>query len=409
MKRNRSISVAVALAALACAGASQAGPSATLCVDTAKPGCFSTVQAAVNAAQDGDTIQIGPGTFAGGIAIAKSLRLVGVSAAATIIKGGGPVVTVGDFSGATAPTVSISRVTITGGFTTGTVVGGKAIAQGGGVFIPGKATGNATAATVTLIDDVVTGNRTSPLTVFPPGPPCGPRVCSFASGGGIADAGTLTLIDTRVTDNVAGSTSADPSVATDASGGGIGTHPGATLTLEHSVVSGNRVDATGANAQFAGGAGINAFGTLTIEHSEISGNSSELDSSYPGGATAYGGGIAIDIHATAVITGSRVSWNSVTASDSNGGATTTSGGIDADGALVLSDSSVDHNQISSSVPAASGLTVQAAGAGIENDGFGLATVRDSAIVGNSAVATSATGFAAAGGGAIANLSSQVTL
>jgi hypothetical protein len=104
-----------------------------------------------------------------------------------------------------------------------------------------------------------------------------------------------------------------------------------------------------------------------------------------------------------------VSWNSVTASDSNGAATTTSGGIDADGTLVLSDSSVDHNEISSTVPAASGLTATAAGAGIENDGLGLATVRESAIVGNSAVATSATGFVAAGGGAVANISSQVTL
>src|SRR5262245_35137364 len=89
--------------------------AADLCVGG--PGCFSSVQEAVDAAQDGDTIRIGPGTFTGGILVAKSVSLVGVSAAATRIEGGGPVVTIGTPL-ANPPTVSISDVTITGGLNT---------------------------------------------------------------------------------------------------------------------------------------------------------------------------------------------------------------------------------------------------------------------------------------------------
>lgn len=66
-----------------------------LCVGGGQ-GCFSTVQAAVDAAQDGDTIRIRPGTFAGGITIGKSVQLVGAAAHATIIEGGGPVITIGE-------------------------------------------------------------------------------------------------------------------------------------------------------------------------------------------------------------------------------------------------------------------------------------------------------------------------
>jgi hypothetical protein len=338
---------------------------------------------------------------------------VGTAAASTIIKGGGPVVTIGDLSGATAPTVSIGGVTITGGLTNGSGPGGTAIAGGGGVFIPGPDTGNATAATVTISDSVITGNRASPLTVIeptePPGPPCGPRVCSFAIGGGIENAGFLTLTNTRVTDNVAGSTPSDPSVATDADGGGIANHPRATLTVRRCLVSGNRAAVNGAFAQFASGAGIGDDGQLTVEDSQITGNSSEIASSYPGGAVASSGGIQVTEGGSGTIARSMVSKNTVDGSDTAGGVTTAAGGIDADGALLMTRSLVDGNRISSNVPPGSGFPAIAVGGAIENDGLGLATVRDSSINGNSASATSAGGFAAVGGGAVGNLSSQVAL
>jgi pectin methylesterase-like acyl-CoA thioesterase len=80
------------LLVLAAASLSTAPPSAattTLCVG-GQPGCFASIQAALDAAQDGDTIEIASGTFAGGITIDKSVSLVGVSAGATTIEAAGP-------------------------------------------------------------------------------------------------------------------------------------------------------------------------------------------------------------------------------------------------------------------------------------------------------------------------------
>src|SRR5581483_5457893 len=75
------------------AAAATAGQaSATLCVGT-QPGCYATLQAAVDAAGDGDTITIARGTFAGGVSITKSLTIAGSGVGQTIIKGGGPVLT----------------------------------------------------------------------------------------------------------------------------------------------------------------------------------------------------------------------------------------------------------------------------------------------------------------------------
>ena len=110
-----------------------------------------------------------------------------------------------------------------------------------------------------------------------------------------------------------------------------------------------------------------------------------------------------------MITRSIVSRNSVDVSDTAGGATVAGGGLDADGTLLMTRSLVDHNRISSSVAPGSGLPAVALGGAIENDGLGPATVRDSSISGNSASATSVGGFAAIGGGGVANLSSQVAL
>jgi hypothetical protein len=40
-------------------------------------GCYPTIQAAVNASHNGDTIVIDPGTYRGGVRIATSLRIQG--------------------------------------------------------------------------------------------------------------------------------------------------------------------------------------------------------------------------------------------------------------------------------------------------------------------------------------------
>jgi hypothetical protein len=76
----------VAIAAVSALALASVGRSAsTLCVGGRH----------CNAAQEGDTVRVGPDTFADGITITKSISLVGVAAAASSISGGGPIVTIG--------------------------------------------------------------------------------------------------------------------------------------------------------------------------------------------------------------------------------------------------------------------------------------------------------------------------
>ena len=50
------------------AAATSASAAGKVCVGNGQ-GCFATLQAALDAANDGDTIKIAPGTFAGGVTI----------------------------------------------------------------------------------------------------------------------------------------------------------------------------------------------------------------------------------------------------------------------------------------------------------------------------------------------------
>ncbi len=54
--------------------------AASLCVGS-KPGCFAALQAAVNAARNGDRITIAPGRYAGGVTIDVSVTLAGAGPA----------------------------------------------------------------------------------------------------------------------------------------------------------------------------------------------------------------------------------------------------------------------------------------------------------------------------------------
>lgn len=396
--------VLAVLAATTFAAASATAAASDLCVG-GTPGCFATIQEAVDAAGDGDTIHVGPGTFAGAITILKSVDLVGVSAGATRIEGGGPVITIGEFMGP-QPTVSISRVTITGG-----MVDTEGVAAGGGVSIPFPGPG-LPIATVSISDSVIAGNRVSPSGLFEPGEFCGPTPCAVAWGGGIDSSGNLTLTNTRVTDNVAGSTETDASAATFAEGGGIRSHPGATLTLVHSVVSGNRAATNPPNGQFAYGGGIGADGALAIEDSAVNDNdveaSSSAPSTFPFDVQQEAGAGGISSNGPATIARTTVRGNSVASSNTGGDAQAASGGIDADGTLLLDSSSVDQNSVTASVPPSSGFLAGAVFGGIEVGGSSV-TIRNSRILGNTLNASSAGGVANVAGAGIGNLSGSLTL
>ena len=94
--------------------AAMAGPPGDRCVRVGAA-CYPTVQAAVDAAQDGDTVRIPAGRFAGGVVITKSITIAGAGAASTHLVGGEHVLTVGTWMAPSPPEVHISGVTLRGG------------------------------------------------------------------------------------------------------------------------------------------------------------------------------------------------------------------------------------------------------------------------------------------------------
>ena len=311
----------------ASASAPVSGPGA-LCVGGA--GCLLTIQAAVDAAPVGATIRITAGTFAGGVTIGKSLRLVGSGAGRTVIRGGGPVLTISTRASG-PPAVSISGVTVTGG----TARGDGVEAWGGGIFISAADDGTV-GATVILKDVAVKGNLAVPTATSPSpsGVKCPAGDCPYAAtrGGGIANFGTLTLDRSAVSDNGA------VGYASDANGGGIFSALGA-LILTSSSVDGNRAvpDSIG---RFAEGGGIFVdSGALTISYSRISNNRAELVTRWPIrpqgvllDMNAHAGGIHVGDGSEVLIERTSIKGNAVRADDPDGEV------VGFDSAILIGDS-----------------------------------------------------------------------
>jgi hypothetical protein len=388
-----------ATVAMAAAGVGSASSmsKATLCV-RAGGHCFSTIQAAVDAARDGDTIQIGPGTFAGGVSIDKSVNLVGAGAGATVVRGGGPVLTIGAFGAASEPTVSISGVTLTGGITNSSpesvpfVGADLVVARGGGIEIPPNADFSG-GATVTISNSVISGNRVAPTATLPIGPPCPTGPCPYAGayGGGIDNWGAVTLTNSAVSNNQVGGL-----LASDAEGGGIWSL--GSLTLSHSVVSGNSAAAAAPNGRFVNAGGIFAVsGALAIDSSVVNSNSADLSTSFPNSVDqgAGVGGIHVTDSTTATISNTLISGNSATATNTVGDANAFSGGVHADASITLSNDTISNNKVTvTALPGSSGGAYGDSGAG-ELGG----TISNTRFIGNTVTATSATGTASATAGA----------
>lgn len=374
------------------AAATAAQASATLCVGT-QPGCYATLQPAVDAAGDGDTITIARGTFAGGVSITKSLTIVGSGVGQTIIKGGGPVLTIGTFLGADDFTVSIRGVTITGG--ANSTQPDTAVTFGGGIWIP-VAEDQTTGATVSIANSAITNNSVTTSTDIPPGGFCGPLACGFGDGGGIDNGGNLTIANTTVSGNQVG-----PGMASGNGSGGILNRNQGTLVLSHSFVTGNHVDSGAPNGRSAGTGGVSSDGKLTIDASVISGNDVELretfDGSFDEGANTGGVHISGFPGSAGTITNSAVSNNHVTATTTVNDTGAFAGGILAEGTMTLSGGSVDHNSVTVNAPG----NAYADGGGIEVDG--TATITNALIAANTVSAVGAGSGAFAQGGGVANV------
>ena len=169
--------------------------------------------------------------------------------------------------------------------------------------------------------------------------------CPFADagGGGISNDGMLTLDHTTISDN-----RADPAsgLTSGAIGAGILNRAFGTLTVKHSVVTGNHAAVTPPNGQSADGGGITMVGgTLTMTDSRVSDNSADASSAVPNGVeqNAVAGGIHVQENASATIRRTTITGNSISSTNSVGDANAVSGGLHADGPIVLRDSTISDN------------------------------------------------------------------
>jgi hypothetical protein len=444
-----------------------AGPAIAATLTVCKHGCqFSQIAPAVAAAQSGDTILVGPGTYHGGIAIGLSVHLAGSGPRATVIRGGRSVLTIGTFGARTEPTVSISGVTITGGLARSSpesvpFTGKPGVwAAGGGIEIP-PAANLSPGAAVTISDSVITGNHADPRATVPSPITCPARFhfpkgkCPFAPalGGGIDSWGQLTLVHSAVTGNTTGATRGLPGIASDADGAGIYSAQG-TLTLVRTIVAGNHGRAARPDGRFAEGAGIFAGNpgfspakgsdTLTLAHSVIAGNTAVLTTDFPrffGGqfqdlAANTGGLVAGPGVTGTTITNTLVTGNSAIADDLRGEPSAIDAGLNINsGPLTMTNSVISGNR--AITRSSTSADVGGAGTALEVDGGGtisntritgnyvrmdsphgaadavnaglgifgntkLLTVRDSTIGGNVAVAASTTGSATVQGAGVFN-------
>ena len=380
------------LLALASVGAGRAAGAAAATLRVCPSGCpYTQIGPALAAARNGDTIEVAAGTYRGGFTIGLSVKLAGAGAGATIISGGGTVLTIGSFGVNAEPTVFIDGVTITRGVArsspeSAALAGQDGVwALGGGVEIPPKAIsagGFTGGATVTITNSVITGNRTAPSASLPSG-------FAFAGGAGVDNWGTLTLTNTTVSDNQAGGP-----VASDAGGAGI--QNWRNLTLTNTVVRRNRSMTSAPHGCSAEGGGITSLGKLTIAASAVSGNTVELSSNAVCG-DAHGGGILV--HGSATISNTTVSHNRAAASSTVTDANAFAGGIADYGKLALRDSTISGNLVSAATTAATGTANPTSG-GLGIDFHGKATISNTSITGNDVSATAATGTAQAEAGGI---------
>jgi hypothetical protein len=408
----------ILISGLAGLTAPQALAAQPLCVGSGS-GCYSTLQAAVDASHDGDTIRVGHGTFAGGVKVNVSITIVGAGAESTVLKGGQSVLTIGMNNAPSEPTVAISGVTITGGIAQSspqsipTVGVDGVLAAGGGIEIPYTAHGPG--ATLILTDSVVTGNRVAPSTTVPSGLPCPGAVdCPFASaaGGGIDSWGVLTLVNTTVSHNLVGSASGLSTIASDAEGAGIFSHSTGSLRIKNSTISDNHASASAPNGRNVDSGGVLAQGaTLTVDNSSVTDNTADLSAALPTNGdiqeVAMAGGIHVSGNTSGRIRNTTISGNHLSATNSVGDAVAFSGGLHSDGSLMLSNDRVSDNSVTATAPfGSSGSAVADSGAGELN---GTSQIRDTRFTGNSVSVRSSSGTASATAGAFVSAGDPRTL
>ncbi|HII07732.1 MAG TPA: hypothetical protein HA349_10585, partial [Methanotrichaceae archaeon] len=289
-----------------------------------------TIQGAVDAAWNGDKINVKEGTYNENVKIDKSLDVEGAGADKTIVDGGRVNRTFVVGENDDMVDVTLSDITIQNGSadkSTDCRGGGgvknyatleikNALITNNEADCGGSGIKNEGSGTLKVVSSIITGNEAG------------------KGGGGIANNGLLLVKDSEITDNEAG-----------AGGGGIA-NCGGTAIVKNTLISDNEA----ANC----GGGIKSEGYLRVVDSTISGNE----------AGKGGGGIK-NKDGTAVVKNSDITGNS---------ARTGGGGINNDdGDLTVLNSKISDN------------SAQKGGGGISNcDSDGTVFVKNSEITNNEA-------------------------
>lgn len=294
-RRKQSASLRV-LAGMLAVAATAGGGGIGYAAPGAKPptvcakGCqYASIQAAVDAAPEGATITVGPGVYAGGVTIERSVTLVGAGARRTVIAGspGANVVeaVTGDVAlqgftiagGATGVGVSFfPRVTIRDSVITGNVWGtggfGGSISLHRSLVIRNSRAGVGPifSGGVTVEDSTVSGNGVGVLgdsrmlVVVKDSLILGNRDTGIGMAGG-----TLEVYGSTIRDN------------SGVNGGGIALYvgrAGASATVVDSKITKNTASAKG------GGVFIDILSTLTLRNTKVFKNTAQK------GGGVYNGG-----------------------------------------------------------------------------------------------------------------------
>jgi hypothetical protein len=214
-------------------------PAQAATLEVCRSGCpYSTIQQALAAAANGDTISVAPGTYPGGFTIGKNVTVVGSGASRTTVRGtGGVGVGITVASGVTA---AIEALTVDAA---GAARAADAVYNYGTLTVQGAtvtgSNGNAallSSGALTLDHSTVSGNNTTGVrNTANPTVPITP--------------GTVTIYRSTITGN--------------AGDAGIVNGEFDTMTIAGSTITGNA-------GQTAGG--IDNSGALSIRASTISGN-----------------------------------------------------------------------------------------------------------------------------------------